>query len=38
MIHELRDLIANIIGVSPDVATFIICIPVLILALVLMKK
>ena len=38
MLHELRDLIANLLGVSSDAATFIICIPALILAISLMKK
>tara|TARA_Y100000591_G_scaffold297747_1_gene288971 strand:+ start:634 stop:750 length:117 start_codon:yes stop_codon:yes gene_type:complete len=38
MLHELRDLIANLFGVSSDAATFIICVPALILALALMKK
>lgn len=36
--HAVRDLIADIFGVSPDAATFIICVPALILAIYLMKK
>ena len=35
---ELQNLVANLFGVSPDIATFIICVPVLILAIALMKK
>jgi len=34
----IRDLVADILGVSPDAATFIICIPILILLLTLMRK
>ena len=34
----IRDLLADIIGVSPDAATFIICVPALILAIYLIKK
>ena len=34
----IRDLLADILGVSPDVATFIICVPALIFAIYLMKK
>ena len=34
----IRDLVADILGVSPDAATFIICVPALILAIYLMKK
>lgn len=33
-----RDLLADMLGVSPDAATFIICVPALILAIYLMKK
>ena len=36
--HAVRDLIADILGVSPYAATFIICVPALILAIYLMKK
>jgi len=34
----IRDLVADILGVSPDAATFIIGVPLLILAIVLFKK
>ena len=34
----IRDLVANILGVSPDAATFIIGIPLLLLAIYLIKK
>ena len=34
----IRDLLADILGVSPDAATFIICVPGFILAIYLMKK
>jgi hypothetical protein len=36
--HAVRDLLADILGVSPDAATFIICVPALIFAIYLMKK
>jgi hypothetical protein len=36
--HAVRDLLADILGVSPDAATFIICVPALILAIYLMNK
>jgi len=36
--HAIRDFIANLLGVTPDAATFIICVPALILAIYLMKK
>ena len=38
IVHAIRDLVADILGVSPDAATFIICVPALILAIYLMKK
>ncbi len=34
----IRDVIADTLGVSPDAATFIICVPALILAIYLFKK
>ena len=34
----IRDLVADMLGVSPDAATFIICVPLLILAITLIKK
>ena len=34
----IRDLVANILGVSPDAATFIIGIPLFLLAIYLIKK
>ena len=33
----VRDLLADMLGVSPDAATFIMCIPILILILYLRK-
>ena len=33
----IRDLVADVLGVSPDAATFIMCIPILILILYLRK-
>tara|TARA_B100000989_G_scaffold258961_1_gene209002 strand:+ start:848 stop:964 length:117 start_codon:yes stop_codon:yes gene_type:complete len=38
MWDELREIIANLFGVSPEIATFIIGIPAIILAIYLMKK
>jgi len=35
---SIRDLVADILGVSPDAATFIIGVPLLILAIILFKK
>ena len=34
----IRDLVADILGVSPDAATFIIVVPLFLLAIYLMKK
>ena len=34
----IRDLVADILGVSPDAATFIIGVPLFLLAIYLMKK
>ena len=34
----IRDLVADILGVSPDAATFIMCIPILIFLLYLQFK
>ena len=34
----IRDLVADILGVSPDTATFIICLPILILLFSLKRK
>ena len=34
----VRDVVADMLGVSPDAATFIICVPLLILAITLIKK
>ena len=34
----IRDLVADILGVSPDAATFIICVPALLFAIYLIKK
>jgi hypothetical protein len=33
----IRDLVADMLGVSPDAATFIMCVPILILILYLRK-
>jgi len=33
----IRDLVADMLGVSPDAATFIMCVPILILILYLGK-
>jgi hypothetical protein len=38
MMSELQNFVANLFGVSPDIATFIICVPALILAINLIKK
>ena len=38
MWHELQNIISNVLGVSPEAATFIICVPALIFAIYLMKK
>jgi hypothetical protein len=38
MMSELQNFVANLFGVSPDIATFIICVPAFILALMLLKK
>ena len=35
---EIRELVADLIGVSPEIATFIIGILVLVIAISLMKK
>lgn len=34
----IRELVADMLGVSPDAATFIIGVPIFILAIYLMKK
>jgi hypothetical protein len=34
----IREIVANLFGVSPEIATFIICVPALILAIALIKK